>query len=80
VPTFLLTNHRTGVEGAQVLAASRSFASPLRHRDALSSCRRGGHRLWWLVDAPDEAAALGQLPERVSRQTEVNRVCVFPIP
>ena len=50
-----------------------------RHR-ALSRCPQGGrHRLWWLVEAPDEAAALGQLPERVSRQTEVNSVCLLPI-
>jgi hypothetical protein len=34
----------------------------------------------WLVEAPDEAAALEQLPERVGRDTEVNRVCLFPIP
>jgi hypothetical protein len=63
-----------------MFAAWRGFISPLRHRDALSSCPRGGHRLWWLVEAPDEAAALGQLPEFVRRQTEVNRVCPFPIP
>jgi len=80
VPTFLLTHHHTARDCAQVFAAWRGFASPLRHRDALSSCPQGGHQLWWLVEAPDEAAALGQLPERVGRQTEVNRVCLFPIP
>jgi hypothetical protein len=80
VPTFLLTHDHTARECAQMFAAWRGFASPLRHRDALSSCPQGGHRLWWLVEAPDEAAALEQLPERVGRETEVNRVCLFPIP
>ena len=63
-----------------MFAAWRGFTSPLRHRDALSSCPHGGHRLWWVVQAPDEAAALGQLPEYVRRQTEVTHVCLFPIP
>ena len=80
VPTFLLTHHHTALECAQVFAAWRGFTSPLRHRDALSSCPQGGHRLWWVVDAPDEAAALGQLPANVSRQTEVTNVRLFPIP
>jgi hypothetical protein len=80
VPTFLLTHHHTAVECAKVFASWRGFGSPLRHRDALSSCPQGGHCLWWLVEAPDEPAALGQLPEYVSRQTEVTRVCLFPIP
>jgi hypothetical protein len=79
VPTFLLTHDHTARECAQVFEWC-GFTSPLRHRDALSSCPQGGHRLWWLMEAPDEAAALGQLPERVGRQTEVTRVCLFPIP
>jgi hypothetical protein len=63
-----------------MFAAWRGFASPLRHRGALSSCPQGDHALWWLVEAPDEAAALGQLPDYVRRQTEVTSVSVFPIP
>ncbi len=80
VPTFLLTHHHTATQCAPMFAAWRGFVSPLRHHDALSSCPYSGHRLWWLVEAPDEAAALGQLPECLSRQTEVNRVLPFPIP
>ena len=80
VPTFLLTHRHTALECAPVFAAWRGFTSPLRHRDALSSCPQGGHRLWWVVEAPDEAAALGQLPAYVSRQTEVTNVRLFPIP
>lgn len=80
MPTFLLNHRHTAAQCGPVFAAWRGFGSPLRHRDALSSCPHGDHRLWWLVEAPDEAAALGQLPEYVSRQTEVTRVSSFPIP
>ena len=80
MPKFLLTHRHTAAECGPVFAAWSGFGSPLRHRYALSSCPHGGHRLWWLVEAPDEAAALGQLPEYVSRQTEVTRVSSFPIP
>jgi hypothetical protein len=80
VPTFLLTHHHTAAQCPTMFAAWRGFASPLRHRDALSSCPNGGHHLWWMVEAPDEAAALGQLPECVGRQTEVTSVRPFPIP
>ena len=79
VPTFLLTDHHTALECAQVFAAWRGFTRPLRHRDALSSCPQGGHRLWWVVEAPGEAAALGHLPEYVSRETEVTNVRLFAI-
>jgi hypothetical protein len=80
VPTFLLTHQHTAAQCAPMFAAWRGFVSPLRHRDALSSCPYSGHRVWWLVEASDEAVALGQLPECLSRQTEVNRVSPFPIP
>ena len=54
---------------------------PLWCRGALSRCPQGGgHRLWWLVEALHESAALEQVPERTGRQTEVNRVSLLPIP
>jgi hypothetical protein len=80
VATYILTHHHTAQQCGAMFAAWRGFVSPLRHRDALCSCPQGGHALWWLVEAPDEAAALGQLPECVSRQTEVTSVCSYPIP
>jgi hypothetical protein len=36
--------------------------------------------MWWVVEADDEAAALGLLPECVGAATEVTRVCPFPVP
>lgn len=80
MPTFLLSHHHRPAECARTFAAWRGFASPLRHRDALSSCPLGGHDLWWVVEAPDRAAALAQLPESVGLQTEVTRVSRVPIP
>jgi hypothetical protein len=79
MPIFLLTHQHTAEQCGPMFAAWRGFASPLRHRDAVSSCPHGGHGLWWLVEASDEAAALAHLPECVSRQTEVSRVSSFPI-
>jgi hypothetical protein len=75
-----MTHHHTAAQCPQMFAAWRGFVSPLRHREALSSCPHGGHRLWWLLEAPDEADALAQLPECVSQQTEVTSVRPFPIP
>jgi hypothetical protein len=80
VPTFLLSHHHSPAECGRVYASWRGFTSPLRHRDALSSCLQGGHGLWWFVEAPDPAAALEQLPECLGHQTEVIRVSAVPIP
>jgi hypothetical protein len=80
VPTFLLSHHHSPAECGRAYAAWRGFRSPLRHQDALSTCPLGGHGLWWFVEAPDQASALGQLPECVGNQTEVIRVSRVPIP
>ncbi len=80
MPTFLLSHHHSPAECARTFAAWRGFASPLRHRDALSTCPSGGHGLWWFVEAPDQDSALGQLPESLGHQTEVIRVARVPIP
>jgi hypothetical protein len=80
VPTFLLSHQHPADECPYAFAAWRGFDSPLRHRLALSSCMQGGHALWWVVDADTEQEALGQLPEYVSRRSEVIRVRSVPIP
>jgi hypothetical protein len=77
---FLLSHHHNPAECGRVYASWRGFASPLRHRAALSTCPHGGHGLWWFVEAPDPVAALEQLPEYVGHQTEVIRVAPVPIP
>lgn len=80
MPMFLLAHHHSPAQCGAAFAAWRGFASPLRHRDAFSTCPLGGHGLWWFVEAPDEAAALGQVPAYVGETTEVTRVAPFPIP
>ncbi len=74
VPTYLLCHRHAADECRFAHAAWRGFASPLRHRPALSSCEAGGHGLWWVVEAEDAPAALSQLPEYVGERTEA--VCV----
>ena len=80
MPTFLVSHRHPAAECAWAFAAWRGFESPLRHRHALSTCVEGGHALWWVLEAADESAALAQLPEYVSRRSEVTRVRPVPIP
>ena len=80
VPTFLVSHRHPAAECAWAFAAWHGFDSPLRHRHALSSCPDGGHALFWVLEADDEAGALSQLPEYLSRRSEVLRVRPVPIP
>jgi hypothetical protein len=80
MPTFVLTHTHKPEECAIAVAAWKGFASPLRHGHALGSCARGGHCLWWTVEAADCAAALAMLPEYVARRTTVEEVQEVPIP
>ena len=49
---FLLQHHHDPSECESAFAAWRSFDSPLRGSSAPSTCLAGGHRIWWLVEAP----------------------------
>lgn len=80
MPTFLLCHRHAANECRVVFAAWRGFASPLRHRATLGSCVRGGHELWWTVDATDRAAALELLPGYVAERTLAVEVEQVPIP
>ncbi len=53
------------------------MTGPLRHSTALATCRRGGHELWWCVEATDPGAALALLPRYVADRTEA--VLVDPV-
>jgi hypothetical protein len=57
MPTFPLTNHHLAEQYGPMFAAWKGCVSPLCHRIAVSSCPHSGHGLWWLVEAPDQAAA-----------------------
>jgi len=77
---FVLSHRHDPAECSVAVAAWRGFASPLRRHPALGSCAAGGHALWWTVDAPDEAAALAQVPPFVAERTRVERVSSVSIP
>jgi hypothetical protein len=78
--TFMLSHAHRPEECRVVAAAWRGFQSPLRHRAALCSCATGGHRLWWEVEAQDEAQALGLLPLYVSSRTHAEEVRPIWVP
>jgi hypothetical protein len=80
VPTFLVSHRHPAAECPWAFAAWHGFESPLRHRHALSSCLDGGHALFLVVEADDEPGALAQLPDYLSRRSEVLRVHPVPIP
>src|SRR3954447_25447918 len=58
-----LLHHRHRAEECGVAFASfKGLPGPLRHSDALASCRSGEHAIWWVVDAASREDALALLP------------------
>jgi hypothetical protein len=80
MPLFLLDHQHRPHECAAVFAAWQGFDSPLRHRRVPSTCLAGGHGLWWRVEAPDQSAALAQLPRFVAERTNATPVREVEIP
>lgn len=80
MPRFLLHHRHQARECPAAFAAWKGFESPLRHRATIGSCLAGGHEIWWELEAPSDAAALGQLPHFVAKRTEVTRVWDVQVP
>jgi hypothetical protein len=80
MPLFRLHHHHEPDECPVAYAAWKGFDSPLRRSAALSSCREGGHAIWWDVDAPDGAGALELLPPYVAARTTALAVSEVQIP
>jgi len=80
VPMFLMTHRHSPEDCGVAFAAWRGFESPLRRRQTIASCMKGGHALWWTVDARDAEEALAQLPPFVADRTEVVEVREVSIP
>jgi hypothetical protein len=78
--TFALIHRHRPSECRIAIAAWRGFDSPLRGGRPLGSCISGGHRIWWVVQAADSAAALAQLPPYVAERTIVEQVREIPLP
>ena len=77
---YVLTHRHEPGECAIAIAAWKGFASPLRRSRPLGSCARGGHRLWWTVEAADEPSALALLPYYVAQRTTAEEVKEVPVP
>jgi hypothetical protein len=77
---YVLHHRHEPAECAATFAAWNGFDSPLREGSAWCSCPTGGHRLWFLVEAADGDAALGQLPRYLAERTEAIRVAEARIP
>lgn len=80
MPRFLLSHGHRPEDCRSVYAAWNGYESPLRGRRVMASCATGGHRMFWSVEADDEAAALAQLPPFVAERTEISNVREVPIP
>jgi hypothetical protein len=74
MPSYLLHHRHEAHECGVAFAAFRGFASPLRHKATLASCRSGGHSIWWTVEATDEENALALLPFYVAERTTATPV------
>jgi hypothetical protein len=77
---YLLQHQHEPAECAATFAAWKGFDSPLRERPAWCSCPAGGHQLWFMVEAPDDGAALVQLPRYLAVRSKLVRVAEVSIP
>jgi len=77
---YLLEHHHEPHECGVVFASFKGHASPLRHRPTLTSCRSGGHAIWWTVDVDTEEEVVGLLPPYVAERTTISRVSEVEIP
>ena len=77
---YLLQHRHAPGDCGVVFTSFKGHQSPLRHQPALTSCRSGGHEVWWTVDAASEQEALRLLPRFVAERTEVACVCQVEIP
>lgn len=80
MPSFLLHHRHKPDECEAVFVAWKTFDSPLRHTSVRSSCRSGGHEIWWEVESATQREALNQLPRYVADRTVVVRVDEVEIP
>jgi hypothetical protein len=77
---FLLHHRHAPLECGVVFASWRGHESPLRSGRALATCLRGGHEIWWEVEAPDVKGALRLLPTYVAVRTTAIQVGEVEIP
>jgi hypothetical protein len=77
---YLLEHRHEPADCAVASAAWKGVESPLRDETVLSSCPIGEHRLWFVVEAPDETVALSRLPRYLAERAIATQVAKVPIP
>ena len=80
MPVFLIHHRHDAHECGAAFAAFKGSESPMRHHEALATCRYGGHDIWWLVEAPGAPEALALLPWFLARRATAARVAPVEIP
>jgi hypothetical protein len=80
MPSYLLHHVHDARECGVAFASFAGDDSPLRRRPAVSSCRFGGHEIWWVVSAPSDGAALALLPYYIAQRTTAIAVADVEIP
>ena len=80
VGLFLLHHRHEPLECGAAFTSFKGGESPLRHQPAITSCRNGGHGIWWAVDVATESAAFDLLPYFVLKRTTATRVAEVDIP
>ena len=80
MPMYLLEHRHEPEECGVVFRSFKGYASVLRHRATLASCRSGGHAIWWMIEAEGEADAVALLPTYVAKRTTITRVDEVDIP
>jgi hypothetical protein len=80
VKQFLLSHRHSEDECAAAFAAWSGVESSLRPKPTIAGCEHGDHRVFWIVEAEDEAGALELLPGFVASRTEVTPVRQVLIP
>jgi hypothetical protein len=77
---FVLCHRHEPGDCATAFAAWKGHDSLLRRSPVPASCLCGGHQLWWVVEAADEAAALELLPAWVAARTQAVPARLTDIP
>jgi hypothetical protein len=80
VKQFLLSHSHKEAECAAAFAAWSGVESSLRHQTTIAGCEHGHHRVFWIVEAPNEESALELLPGFVASRTVVTPVREVLIP
>ena len=78
--SYVLHHQHEADECEAAFAAWSGFDSPLRGREAASTCLAGGHTLAWRVQAESTVIALSLLPPYVRERTAVVAVRDILIP